>query len=913
MSTLSVNKELSEDERLDAAAVRLMYRMSIFGSTAGTLIAAAVGVYFWLWHDTYLAPGWILFFALIMVVRVVVYLAYRKADDVESNPSSWLLAAQLTMLASGLGWGAAAVLFYDFNPLITVTVVASMGISGILLLAPSNKIMLSFSAPLFLPLLYVLIMSGEPVAWFTGGILTVLGATMAVHARHMQDGLRESLKLAYENERLAEVSSESKKEVEEANEKLRDEAKVRESVEDQLRGAKIAAEAANMAKDEFLATMSHEIRTPLNGILPILDILRGTKLNTSQQDYLNTAFQSSKHLLTIIDDILDYSKIEAGKLELETVGLNLKELLDSVVRLMSGSAAKKQIDLKASLEPGVRLAMRGDPVRLRQVLTNLVSNAIKFTDTGGVTLTVSKRQEFASETELLFTVKDTGIGMDKETADRLFKPFSQADASTTRTYGGTGLGLVICKRLVELMGGKIGVKSQPRRGSVFWFTVRLKKSLGDMEGSQKQLTDSRLLILANDEDLRKRLEVFAHGWEARVTTTGIVKDAANKLQNASRLGGTWAFDAIIVDAEDLGEESISLIHDVRKDKKLNDMGILVLTPSGELGVTERSLKHIAARMRNSSQGAMKETLESLLSGGGGQDESVSERELAYAASQDVAAGRLKGHVLLVEDNPVNANVAQKLLDVLGMTFEWAKNGREGLEKLVDNPNQYDAVLMDCMMPVMDGYTATREWRSHEKNKNWSPKPIVAMTANAMAGDREKCLEAGMDDYMSKPLNRGLLHGMLAKWIDQGKDGEKTAERPKPEPTTREINSVAAAPQPREEIINQAVIGDLMDIMGDDFCDLITVFLDDSPKSLRQLAKAVDRGTVPELIAPAHSLKSTSANLGALRLSELCKSLEHDARQGSAPKAAERVGRIVQLYKKVAVELKKIRQEYKAAS
>ncbi|MEM9305020.1 MAG: ATP-binding protein [Pseudomonadota bacterium] len=912
---------------VETARVRSMFRNSLFGAAAGTLIAVLLGAYLWFAHESVAAAGFALYFVLVGIGRVVVYLAYTKASDVDSNPESWLLAAMLTMLASGAGWGGAAWLFFDLEPVLITAIVVAMGISGLLLLAPAIQVLAAFNVPLFLGLAAKLVVAGTMAGYVTLVLLGLTVATMVIYAVGVQRQMVAQLDDAVERKRLSEVLGDSKLELESYNDRLAEEARQRTRVEDELKAAKISAEAANMAKDEFLATMSHEIRTPLNGILPILDILRSTPLNDSQRDYLNTAFQSSKHLLTIIDDILDYSKIEAGKLTLETVGINLRELLDSVVSLMASSADRKSIKLEIDIEQDVRLAMRGDPVRLKQVLTNLVSNAIKFTNEGSVTLSLARRQDFPAETELLFTVKDTGIGMDKQTADRLFRPFSQADASTTRTYGGTGLGLAICKRLVELMNGKIGVKSEENRGSVFWFTVRLKKSLGDIEAKTRPLEESRMLLVSKDKEFAQRLKIFCDRWETQVTLSTSLSDAAAKVDSRKDLGGTWRFDNVMLD-EELGSGVGEFVLKARDNPKLAETGFLLLTDAGDLPAELAQLPGVVARPRSGSQNSLREGLEALLAGATvPPPESVSDRELGYETDEPVDA--IAGTVLLVEDNPVNLHVAQKLLEVAGLEFDIAKNGKIALDLLKESPTRYQAVIMDCMMPVMDGYAATRAWRAYEEEHSWDRIPIIAMTANAMAGDREKCLEAGMDDYMAKPMNLSLLKKTVGHWMAKGgatpdqvpapasTDGAEAApsaaaapaaqptpatNRPPPRPTPSGVY-VAMGAEP--EVLDQVVLEDLREIMGADFDNLVRVFLEDSPKALRALVKAAKANDRDAMITPAHSLKSTSANLGALRLAEHSKILEHGARDGSLKQANKQIARIVNLYKQVAKELQDV--------
>jgi signal transduction histidine kinase/CheY-like chemotaxis protein/HPt (histidine-containing phosphotransfer) domain-containing protein len=715
--------------------------------------------------------------------------------------------------------------------------------------------------------------------------------------------------------------------------------RVRE-VERQLTRAKQEADAATMAKGEFLATMSHEIRTPLNGIIPLLDILLSTKLSDDQRDYLATAYQSAKQLLSIVDDILDYSKIEANKLELESVGLNLKEIIDSVTRLLAKNAEAKGLRFSAAIDPNVRLAMRGDPVRLRQVLTNLVSNAIKFTERGSVSIELKKRGDTRTHSELLFSVRDTGVGIPPDVQSKLFKPFTQADASTTRIHGGTGLGLVICRRIVELMGGQIGVKSEPGRGSTFWFTVPLLKAVGDMAPARTDLHGARAMIVTTDAAMLRKVSACLSAWGVNFVQTTVPADGLAKLRAAAGMGETWAYDFLVVDWGAMKNSALSLARNVLRDPALARVRVVAISSEEDVPQEMRGASRFAVFGRQFGdvelRGGMQRLLdvdaeagsgapvEELLSPLGDSSPAAARPAplpaLAAASAPasapspptapvaDVAIG---GQVLLVEDNAVNRQVAQRLLALVGVGYEVAENGRQALERLA--AGRYDAVLMDCQMPIMDGYAATRAIRKQETDGARAGRiPVIAMTANAMAGDREKCLAAGMDDYMSKPLNRALLEQTLRKWIQGARGPQPGVPRAATAPAVRALParpvavpspaapSPATAPRPsappplsvvprapalrRVEAppVNQDVIQDLVEMMGTEFTDLVRVYLEDTPKSLAALERAAADGGLEGLVAPAHSLKSTSANLGALGLSEMAKAIEHGARQGKLP-------------------------------
>jgi signal transduction histidine kinase/CheY-like chemotaxis protein/HPt (histidine-containing phosphotransfer) domain-containing protein len=692
------------------------------------------------------------------------------------------------------------------------------------------------------------------------------------------------------------------------------------TVEAELTSAKQDAESAMMAKGEFLATMSHEIRTPLNGIIPLLDLVLSTKLAPDQKEYLTTAYQSSKQLLSIVDDILDFSKLEANKLELETTGINIKEIVDGVTRLMARNAESKGLQYSVTIDPNVRLAMRGDPTRLRQVVTNLVSNAIKFTERGAVAIQVNKRSESRTHTELLFAVRDTGIGISAEAQAKLFKEFSQADNSTTRTFGGTGLGLSICKRIVDLMGGQIGVKSEVGKGSVFWFTVPLLKALGDVQPARSEIEGARALIVTGDQAFQKRIGTTLTSWKMPFTQNNNAGEVVGKLKAAA--SGSLAVDFLILDFGSMRATALAILRGVTREPTLEQMNILAIGGEDQLPEDVRSAPRCIALERGFSDPELRNAMKSLLSGTPAASNANVQVEMLEApagstpnpapatpaatpsfVAAEPKAGGIGGHVLLVEDNPVNRQVAQRLLTLIGLSHEHAENGRLAVEKL-ESGAKFDAVLMDCQMPIMDGYSATRYIRKLQGEGALPKFPIVAMTANAMVGDREKCIAAGMDDYMSKPLNRGLLEQMLQKWLPPGATSRTMA--PAPAPIARPAAPVAPAPTHADATpINAQIVNDLMDMMGAEFADLVRVYLEDSPKALSILERAAAANDLDGLIAPAHSLKSTSANLGALMLADMAKRIEHGARSGTIGEPVLLVAQLTHEFQRVSMHLRQL--------
>ncbi|WP_331487975.1 hybrid sensor histidine kinase/response regulator [Luteimonas endophytica] len=563
-------------------------------------------------------------------------------------------------------------------------------------------------------------------------------------------------------------------------------------LEQQLRQAKQAAESAVMAKGEFLATMSHEIRTPLNGIVPMLDLLMHARLQADHGELVRTAYASSQQMLRIVDDILDYSKLEADKLELEITSFNLRELLEGVLQLMERPAQSKGLRLSLHIDPSVRLPVRGDPVRMRQILGNLVSNAVKFTERGSVTVNVRRIGETTAQHQLRFEVRDTGIGISQAAQGRLFQAFNQADASTTRLYGGTGLGLAISKRIVELMNGRIGVQSESGQGATFWFEVPLLKVYGDMPTQEKLGDGGRLLLLSADPRLRLRLSMLLPNWGLRVSAVETTQEALNRLRAAASQGAPWAYSIVLADLAGMRHTALALHRNLGRQSVYGELRLVCLYGDDEVPEELRSSATVLSRqapdadLRAALIGEVDADAEADATAA---DAAARQPPAASAPASPVDAGPAETspgrsfarspRVLLVEDNPVNLMVGQRLLSMLGITCDTAGNGEAALMRM--SASRYDIVLMDCQMPVMDGYTATRQWRESEAAAGSRHLPIIAMTANAMAGDRQKCLDAGMDDYLPKPVTRSELERCLHHWWNPEQVGAMAEAEPGPEP------------------------------------------------------------------------------------------------------------------------------------
>ena len=730
--------------------------------------------------------------------------------------------------------------------------------------------------------------------WLRIALLLVLLAMFAISAW---------LYATHERELDLSKTSEKARHGQELIERLQQEIDHHTRLEQELTKAKQAAESAVLAKGEFLATMSHEIRTPLNGIVPMLDLLLQGQLSANQLEMVRTAYSSSQQLLRIVDDILDYSKLEADRLELETTNFNLRELLENVIRLMDRPAESKGLRLYLHLDAGVRLPVRGDPVRLRQVLTNLISNAVKFTERGSVSVHVQRLGETAAQHQLRFEVRDTGIGIPPEAMDRLFTAFSQADASTTRLYGGTGLGLAICKRIVELMGGRIGVKSETGRGTDFWFEIPLLKVHGDMPARDASHSGMRVMLLSNDPRLRMRLSMLLPNWGMRLTAVETTQEALDRLRAAATQGPPWAYSVVVADLAGMRNTAIALRRNLEHHAIYGQIRLLCLY--GEEAAPEELRERATLLSRQAQDGDLRVAL----------SPPAPTAQAAAAAPELVPAPlptpQRRMRVLLVEDNPVNLMVGQRLLGVLGTDCDAAGNGEEALLRM--SASRYDLVLMDCQMPVMDGYTATRRWRELEREAgDGRHLPIIAMTANAMAGDRQKCLDAGMDDYLAKPVTRAELERSLHRWWHTG-TAPTTIPATPPAPVEAPALAAAAAPveadlapasialpeieAAAQRTIDDEVLEELRAVLGGELDRLIRVFLDDAPRQIAALEEAAVEPDFEALREHAHSLKSASANLGALQLSAAAKRVELGARTGTLDRPAVEVAKIAWEFKR----------------
>ena len=755
---MAVSDRQPNEEKVRVDLLRLLFEQAPRG-----LIVTAVNALFVTLALVYLfgvGLAWTWFAVLICVLLLrALLLARYRADPGWTHAATWKALFALGAGLTGLAWGTSVYMVpgADFTDDVFLSfVIAGMVAGAMPSLSASLGCYITYLLAALAPLAAHMAARGDDLALTFLALIIAFGVFMTLAARAHHRTLWSSLTLRYDNADLvADLAAESAR-VTTLNQRLQAEIDERARAQQALVAAKERAEAANVAKSAFVANMSHEIRTPMNGVLGMIELLSQTELDSQQRGFLAVARTSTESLLNVLNAILDFSKIEAGKLELENAPFDVRALCEEVATLFTANAQSSGVELICFVDPEIEPRVIGDATRLRQILTNLLGNALKFTRTGEVALRVHQAGGDAHRPTLRFEVTDTGIGMTEEQVEGLFEAFRQGDESMTRRYGGTGLGLAITRRLTERMGGRIEVESRSGRGSRFTVTLPLQaRPEPRTEPDENALRNARALVVDDNATNREIVSRYLQGWGVDADAACGAEEALHRLRAQQAAGRR--FDLLLTDLRMPGGSGLDLAAAIRGDPALGPLPVILLSSPADVARADLAAHGIALNLTKPVRyGLLREALQQVLAG------PVPARAERAPQTSGEAPAASAARVLLVEDNLVNQKVAKGLLRRIGFEVDLAEDGETAVARSTEK--DFDLILMDVQMPRMDGIAATRAIRTREAAQRGRRVPIVAMTANAELGDRDDCLAAGMDDYLPKPFTMETLRGVMTRWL-----------------------------------------------------------------------------------------------------------------------------------------------------
>ena len=899
-----------------------------------------------LWLKDVLSRNTIMYFVFSALVALFIYTVLR-ANTEHSSLRVWLVCIEvntailtifhyISMLKknnpfknifftggfvfNGFIWGAlGSIILSQISPeshvLIIMSLVAIVAL-GVPLFTSSPFLVLLFSSVVLLPPSLYYFSEMNAVAIGKSLVIASLIPVITRVVKISRDFQSRSISLMTKHQDLIDQLNEAVEKTEITNLELINEINEKKLTETALIKARDDAEAAVKAKSEFLATMSHEIRTPMNGVLGMAELMIGTELSNKQKRFAETIHKSGSALLTIINDILDFSKIEAGKLELNKTVFDLRLLTEELGVMFAGQAHQKGLELTCNYPADGHSMFRGDAERIRQILVNLIGNALKFTEKGEVLLKVELFEKKEGMFLIRFRVRDTGLGIEPSAQEKIFDSFSQADGSTTRKFGGTGLGLTICKKLTELMNGKIGIKSQPDLGSTFWFAIPLKKEVAVKQSLARSASQSfknvRVLIADSNKTNRELLEQQLTNWGMDYYSVDDGKNALRAIQEASQQGNPFSLS--ILDNQLPGLDGITLAKKINNNPETSDTRIIMLSSVGNMEETGQWLmagieSYLSKPVRQT------ELYESVCKALESDKDENDHIEKTNVTAQEEKTLNLKGHILVAEDNIVNQELVREMISNLGCTVEIVDNGRQAFEAISESPldslqKPYDLILMDCQMPEMDGFEGTQKLRQWEgQQKVLQRIPIIALTANAMEGDRDKCIASGMDDYMTKPFTLEQLGALLHHWLPLLAKENKSEYARQKGGVKNSQNDNAVEKNKSIIQLDIAALDKIRKLQRDGQANVvikvIKLFLENSQKTILALESAISKGDSATLQRTAYSLASSCSTVGATDLARLCSELESLGKADNAEQAQSRLSVLEYEYDAVCSALQNV--------